>query len=245
MGSGCRGHRGKPERRAKWASARGRLDSVGRMTPARRQVATGTLVGPGPRRCADVSPPTPRLPSWPVSSNQPCGRPPRRYRCRSPSRYAPGRRGGPSRGRGGRCGRHARRTGPPTRPIPGPAARQGAVGAAGIVDRDRPWGAALPRRRGVGSTTNGWPDASPDARGRSRGLVEIPFGTAVYEEVLFRGVVLGLAPRRLPPLSRGLCSPPRRCSAWHRALSSIRDRATQPRPPVDQHPAAVTAVTVP
>ena len=33
-----------------------------------------------------------------------------------------------------------------------------------------------------------------------RSLVHIPFGTAVYEEVVFRGVLLGLALRRLPPL---------------------------------------------
>jgi membrane protease YdiL (CAAX protease family) len=74
-----------------------------------------------------------------------------------------------------------------------------------------------------------------------RGLVEIPIGTAVYEEVVFRGVILGLALRRMPPLPAAVVTSVL-FGLWH-VLPSLRDR--QHNPAIrDQHPGAVTVATV-
>jgi membrane protease YdiL (CAAX protease family) len=74
-----------------------------------------------------------------------------------------------------------------------------------------------------------------------RGLVEIPVGTAVYEEVVFRGVVMGLALRRLPALPAVLVTSGL-FGLWH-VLPSIRDREHNPATR-EQHPATVTLATV-
>jgi hypothetical protein len=77
----------------------------------------------------------------------------------------------------------------------------------------------------------------------SRSLVRIPLGTAVYEELVFRSVLLGLLLRRLPPLpavaaSAGLFG------LWH-VLPTLRDHGandlTASRPP---HHAVAGAVAV-
>jgi membrane protease YdiL (CAAX protease family) len=116
--------------------------------------------------------------------------------------------------------------------------RRGAISAAGIAVVIGV-GAALPR-------TRQWFDDErvlDVTRGEAlfRGLVEIPIGTAVYEEVVFRGVILGLALRRLPPLPAALLTSAL-FGLWH-VLPSIRDR-NQNAAMRDQHPAAVTAATV-
>jgi membrane protease YdiL (CAAX protease family) len=116
--------------------------------------------------------------------------------------------------------------------------RRGAISAAGIAAVIG-LGAAVPQ-------TRRWFD---DARvldvtvgeAAFRGLVEIPLGTAVYEEVVFRGVVLGLALRRLPPLPAVLLTSGV-FGLWH-VLPALRDREHNPATR-DQHPAAVTAATV-
>jgi membrane protease YdiL (CAAX protease family) len=74
-----------------------------------------------------------------------------------------------------------------------------------------------------------------------RGLVEIPIGTAVYEEVVFRGVVLGLALRRFPPLPATLLTSAL-FGLWH-VLPALRDREHNPATR-HQHPATVTVATV-
>jgi membrane protease YdiL (CAAX protease family) len=75
-------------------------------------------------------------------------------------------------------------------------------------------------------------DISP-AEVAGRSLVRIPFGTAVYEEVVFRGVLLGLALRRLPPLP-AVAATSALFGLWH-VLPTLRDHgandltAGQPR----------------
>ena len=116
--------------------------------------------------------------------------------------------------------------------------RGGAVSAAAIAAVIG-IGAALPR-------TSAWFDDErvldvSTGEAVFRGLVEIPIGTAVYEEVVFRGVVLGLALRRLPPLPAVLLTSAL-FGLWH-VLPSLRDRTHNPATR-DQHPAAVTTATV-
>jgi uncharacterized protein len=74
-----------------------------------------------------------------------------------------------------------------------------------------------------------------------RGLVEIPLGTAVYEEVVFRGVLLGLALRRMRPLPAALATSAL-FGLWH-ILPSLRDREHHPLTR-ERHALAVTAATV-
>lgn len=75
-------------------------------------------------------------------------------------------------------------------------------------------------------------DASP-AEIASRGLVRIPLGTAVYEELLFRSVILGLALRRMPALP-AVAGTSVLFGLWH-VLPTLRDHgandltAGQPR----------------
>ena len=153
------------------------------------------------------------------------------------SRYAPGRRGG-CRGRGAlAAGATLDELG--LRPDRLPAGlRQGAAGAAGIATVI---GSVRPSRRRAWLFDDERVADASTVEVLFRGLVEIPFGTAVYEEVLFRGVVLGLALRRLPPLPAVLLTSAL-FGLWH-VLPSIRDRAHNPGTR-DQHPAAVTAVSV-
>ena len=94
-------------------------------------------------------------------------------------------------------------------------------------------GAALPADPRSGSTTNVCSTCQP-GEALFRGLVEIPIGTAVYEEVVFRGVILGLALRRLPPLPATLVTSAL-FGLWH-VLPSLRDREHNPATR-DQHPA--------
>lgn len=85
-------------------------------------------------------------------------------------------------------------------------------------------------------------DVSP-AEIAGRSLVRIPFGTAVYEEIVFRGVLLGLALRRLPPLP-AVAATSGLFGLWH-VLPTLRDHgandltAGQPR-----HHAVAGAVAV-
>jgi uncharacterized protein len=74
-----------------------------------------------------------------------------------------------------------------------------------------------------------------------RGLVEIPVGTAVYEEVVFRGVLLGLALRRLPPWPAAVGTSVL-FGLWH-VLPAWKDRSHHPFTR-DRHALAVTAATV-
>lgn len=74
-----------------------------------------------------------------------------------------------------------------------------------------------------------------------RGLVEIPLGTAVYEEVVFRGVVQGLALRRLAPLPATLVTSAL-FGLWH-VLPSLHDRHHHPATR-ERHAAIVTTATV-
>jgi membrane protease YdiL (CAAX protease family) len=116
--------------------------------------------------------------------------------------------------------------------------RRGAVSVVGIAAVIG-LGAALPR-------TRQWFDDErvldvTVGEALFRGLVEIPIGTAVYEEVVFRGVVFGLALRRLPPLPAALATSAL-FGLWH-VLPSLRDRERNPATR-QQHPAAVTTATV-
>src|SRR5690606_14348529 len=119
-----------------------------------------------------------------------------------------------------------------------PGLRRGALSAAAITAVIAA-GAAVP-------ATSAWYDDervldTSTGEALFRGLVEIPLGTAVYEEVGFRGVVLGLALRRLPPLPAVLVTSAL-FGAWH-VLPSLRDRELNPSTR-HRHPVAVTAVTV-
>jgi membrane protease YdiL (CAAX protease family) len=120
----------------------------------------------------------------------------------------------------------------------GSGLRRGALSAAGITAVIAV-GAAMPQ-------TRRWFDDErvldvPVGEALFRGLVEIPFGTAVYEELIFRGVILGLASRRLPPLHASLVTSAL-FGLWH-VLPSIRDRHHNPATR-ERHAAAVTAATV-
>jgi membrane protease YdiL (CAAX protease family) len=116
--------------------------------------------------------------------------------------------------------------------------RRGAVSAA-VITTAIGLGAAIP-------VTRRWfddervLDVSP-AEALFRGVVEIPLGTAVYEEVVFRGVVLGLALRRMAPVPAVLLTSAL-FGLWH-VLPSLRDREHNPMTR-DQHAAAVTGATV-
>lgn len=71
-----------------------------------------------------------------------------------------------------------------------------------------------------------------------RSLIDIPIGTAVYEELVFRSALLGLALRRWPPtvavvVSSGLFG------LWH-ILPAIEDRRHNPM--AGQHPVAASVV---
>jgi uncharacterized protein len=72
-------------------------------------------------------------------------------------------------------------------------------------------------------------------------LVEIPLGTAVYEEVVFRGVILGLALRRLPPVP-AVAATSALFGLWH-VLPALSDRGHHPTTR-DAHPLAVVATAV-
>jgi membrane protease YdiL (CAAX protease family) len=72
-------------------------------------------------------------------------------------------------------------------------------------------------------------------------LVRIPFGTALYEEVVFRGVVLGLAMRRLPPLP-AVAFTSVLFGLWH-VLPSLADREHHPATR-EAHPIAVAGSAV-
>jgi uncharacterized protein len=72
-------------------------------------------------------------------------------------------------------------------------------------------------------------------------LVRIPLGTALYEEVVFRGVVLGLALRRLPPLAAvGFTSA--LFGLWH-VLPTLADREHRPATR-EAHPVALVGSAV-
>jgi uncharacterized protein len=72
-------------------------------------------------------------------------------------------------------------------------------------------------------------------------LVRIPLGTALYEEVVFRGVVLGLALRRLPPLlAVGFTSA--LFGLWH-VLPALADREHHPTTR-EAHPVALVGSAV-
>ncbi len=116
--------------------------------------------------------------------------------------------------------------------------RRGAVSAA-AVSAVIGLGAALPATRRWFDDERVL-DVTP-GEALFRSLVEIPVGTALYEEVVFRGVVLGLALRRLPPLPAALVTSAL-FGLWH-VLPSLRDREHNPVTR-EQHPAAVTAATV-
>ncbi len=74
-----------------------------------------------------------------------------------------------------------------------------------------------------------------------RGLVEIPVGTALYEEVLFRGVLLGLASKRMPlPAAVALTSVA--FGFWH-VVPALRNQQAHPLTR-DRHEAVVVAATV-
>lgn len=60
----------------------------------------------------------------------------------------------------------------------------------------------------------------------TRSLVHIPLGTAVYEEVVFRGVVLGLALRRLPPAG-AVAVTSALFGLWH-VFPALHDQAANP-----------------
>lgn len=121
--------------------------------------------------------------------------------------------------------------------IPG-GLRQGAISAGGIAAVIG-IGAVLPQTRQWFDDERVLDVSAGEAL--FRGLVEIPLGTAVYEEVVFRGVVLGLALRRLPPLPAVLLTSAL-FGLWH-VLPSLRDREHNPTTR-GQNPAAVTALTV-
>lgn len=72
-------------------------------------------------------------------------------------------------------------------------------------------------------------------------LVEIPFGTAVYEEVVFRGVILGLAMRHLNPTG-AIAVSSALFGLWH-ILPALADREHHPTART-AHPAAVVAGAV-
>jgi uncharacterized protein len=116
--------------------------------------------------------------------------------------------------------------------------RHGAISAAGIATVIG-LGAALPQTRRWFDDERVLDVSAGEAL--FRGLVEIPLGTAVYEEVVFRGVVQGLAMRRLPPLPAVLLTSAL-FGLWH-VLPSLRDREHNPTTR-EKHPAAVTAITV-
>ncbi len=74
-----------------------------------------------------------------------------------------------------------------------------------------------------------------------RSLVEIPLGTAVYEELVFRGVLQALATRRLGVV-RGAAATSVLFGLWH-VLPALSDREHNPATR-DQHPGAVVGGTV-
>jgi uncharacterized protein len=74
-----------------------------------------------------------------------------------------------------------------------------------------------------------------------RSLVEIPFGTALYEELVFRGVLQALATRRFGVVG-GAAVTSALFGLWH-VLPALGDRHQNPATR-DQHPVAVVAGTV-
>lgn len=72
-------------------------------------------------------------------------------------------------------------------------------------------------------------------------LVEIPVGTALYEEALFRGVALGLARRHLPDAA-AVALTSALFGAWH-ILPALADREANPATAA-RHPAVAVAGTV-
>lgn len=105
----------------------------------------------------------------------------------------------------------------------GPGVRHGlvaaAVSAAAVAAT-----ASLPATRGA----FGDPRAATGGRGRlaRRVLVDIPVGTAVYEEAVFRGTLLGLARRRLGPRTAEAVVAVL-FGAWH-VLPALEDRNHNP-----------------
>lgn len=116
--------------------------------------------------------------------------------------------------------------------------RRGAIGAAAIAAVIG-LGAALPATRNLFDDERVL-DVGP-GEAAFRGLVEIPFGTAVYEEVVFRGVLLGFATRRWGALP-GTAITSALFGLWH-VLPALRDKENNPATR-EQHPALVVSLTV-
>lgn len=83
-------------------------------------------------------------------------------------------------------------------------------------------------------------DVAPGEVAR-RSLLEIPFGTAVYEEVVFRGVLLAFALRHLRPVPATLATSAL-FGLWH-VLPALRDRHHHPSTR-HRHPAVVVTAAV-
>jgi membrane protease YdiL (CAAX protease family) len=83
-------------------------------------------------------------------------------------------------------------------------------------------------------------DAGPAELAR-RSLLEIPLGTAIYEEVLFRGVLLAFALRHLPPVPATVATSAL-FGLWH-VFPALRDRHHHPSTR-DRHPGLVVAAAV-
>lgn len=120
----------------------------------------------------------------------------------------------------------------------GAGLRRGLAGA-GVITAVVGMGAALP-------STRAWFDDErvldvETGEALFRGLVEIPFGTAVYEEVVFRGVIFAFAMRRLPPFPAAVLTSAL-FGLWH-VMPALRDRRHQPLTR-ERHPAAVVVATV-
>jgi membrane protease YdiL (CAAX protease family) len=113
------------------------------------------------------------------------------------------------------------------------------LGSAAVITAAIGLGAALPRTRAWFDDERVL-DVEP-GEALFRGLVEIPLGTAVYEEVIFRGVIHGFAARRMAPLPAMALSSVL-FGLWH-VLPSLSDRDHHPLTR-EQHPAAVVAATV-
>jgi membrane protease YdiL (CAAX protease family) len=125
------------------------------------------------------------------------------------------------------------------RPDHAPAGlRRGAISAAAIAAVIGA-GAALPTTRTLFDDERVLDVSAGEAA--FRGLVEIPLGTAVYEEVVFRGVLLGLACRRWSPVPGALVTSAL-FGLWH-VLPALRDREHNPATR-EQHPALVVIATV-
>lgn len=116
--------------------------------------------------------------------------------------------------------------------------RRGAISAA-VIATVIGAGVALPATRDLFDDARVL-DVTP-GEAAFRGLVEIPFGTAVYEEVVFRGVLLGFASRRWGATT-GAVVTSGLFGLWH-VLPALRDREHNPATR-EQHPVLVVSLTV-